>query len=65
MKLPDSTKVHIDKRLLKDTRAGMKGKVEYNVMWAPKEKQSRAHGEKQKVLFLVPGVTGESEGGTM
>ena len=32
-------------------------------MWAPKEKQ--IIGGKQKVLFLVPGVTGESEGGTM
>ena len=63
MKLPESTKVNIDRKLLKETRAGMQGKVEYNVMWAPKEKQTI--GGKQKVLFLVPGVTGESEGGTM
>ena len=41
MKLPESTKVIIDRKLLKETRAGMQGKVEYNVMWAPKEKQTK------------------------
>lgn len=55
----------IDKKLVKNSRIGLKGTVEYNVLRCNPDKAANKNGEKQKVLYLIPGATGESEGGTM
>ena len=57
-RLPASTEVKIDNKLVKHVGKGRKGSVEYAVI-------RNAKNVKNRVLFLIPGATGESEGGIM
>lgn len=61
IRLPESTTVTIDTKLVKQSRGRHKGTVEYAVIKNPNAKAD----QPSKVLYLIPGATGESEGGMM